>query len=310
MDCGACVCTRARAHSCRAVNVLKVPARRTCAVRTRSRGSKSARSICWTKQAAPRKAAPVTRRHAGCAPSTGRTDSALSSGAAPPWSAADSAKSTVRTPTLLLRGRCPESHASAVCKRVCAVRGVSLPLLSLPRCLFVARSRWLAPSCSSYTARALRRCLSACGICLSASGLCLWSLVSASASLSLALDGWRRRARATLHVRWPWCAYGMLPFLKPYFSHWLHVSTGAKGICSMANCNTAAAKKGRCAKHGGGKTKICHVAGCSTVAAARGVCGKHGAYRRCSYMGCSSNAELGFLHCSSHSALDFDNTLF
>ena len=158
MDCGACVCTRARAHSCRAVNVLKVPARRTCAVRTRSRGSKSARSICWTKQAAPRKAAPVTRRHAGCAPSTGRTDSALSSGAAPPWSAADSAKSTVRTPTLLLRGRCPESHASAVCKRVCAVREVSLPLWSLPRCL------------------------------------------SATVSLSLALDGWRRRARATLHV--------------------------------------------------------------------------------------------------------------
>eukprot|EP00729_Bicosta_minor_P032926 gene32926-biopygen23636 len=75
---------------------------------------------------------------------------------------------------------------------------------------------------------------------------------------------------------------------------------GANGFCSFGNCKTAAVSKGRCARHGGGKTKVCKVKDCDTLAHARGLCGKHGAHGTCTTKGCTTNAQPGFQHCFKH----------
>eukprot|EP00729_Bicosta_minor_P005556 gene5556-biopygen16858 len=75
---------------------------------------------------------------------------------------------------------------------------------------------------------------------------------------------------------------------------------GAYGFCSFGNCKTAAASKGRCARHGGGSTKVCKVKDCNTLAVARGLCGKHGAHGTCTTKGCTTNARQGSKHCSKH----------
>eukprot|EP00729_Bicosta_minor_P015300 gene15300-biopygen14270 len=76
---------------------------------------------------------------------------------------------------------------------------------------------------------------------------------------------------------------------------------GANGFCSFGNCKTAAVGKGRCARHGGGRTKECKVKDCDTLAIARGLCTKHGAYGTCATKGCATNARQGFQHCFKHS---------
>eukprot|EP00729_Bicosta_minor_P016828 gene16828-biopygen9392 len=75
---------------------------------------------------------------------------------------------------------------------------------------------------------------------------------------------------------------------------------GAYGFCSFGNCKTAAVGKGRCARHGGGRTKECKVKDCNTIAVARGLCSKHGAHGTCATKGCTTNAQTGFQHCFKH----------
>eukprot|EP00729_Bicosta_minor_P003065 gene3065-biopygen25866 len=75
---------------------------------------------------------------------------------------------------------------------------------------------------------------------------------------------------------------------------------GANGFCSFGNCKTAAHSKGRCKRHGGGRSKECKVKYCDTLAQARGLCSKHGAHGTCTTKGCTTSAIAGFKHCCKH----------
>ena len=106
-----------------------------------------------------------------------------------------------------------------------------------------------------------------------------------------------------------------------------------KKSCSVAGCTTPSARKGLCAKHGGGmglcfisgcpnkmvyaklmtckshgggSAKVCRMKGCATLARAQGLCAKHGGGKgRCWIKGCTNVMVSRLKTCRTHGGLGY-----